>query len=396
MSHSETKNLRILSIFGTRPEAVKMAPVVHVLAQTSGVESFVCVTAQHRQMLDQVLELFSITPDFDLNLMQMDQSLALLTANVFTHLDPVISGIHPDWILAQGDTTTVMATALLAYYHRIRFGHVEAGLRTGDKWQPFPEEVNRQVAGVVADLHFAPTEWARSNLLNENVPAEKIYVTGNPVIDALHLVAGKPETPQVFDLLNKIGMPQVLDKSSQSHHLILVTAHRRENFGEPLENICSALRHLSDVYGENIRIVYPVHLNPNVQEPVYRMLGGIPNVYLFPPLDYLPMVHLMKRATLVLTDSGGLQEEAPGLGVPVLVMRTVTERPEGIEAGTVKLVGTDPECIITETRHLLDDPEARAKMARAVNPYGDGHAAQRITEAILQASGLTPAQREKD
>lgn len=370
-----------------------MAPVVYDLANTPGVDSFVCVTAQHRQMLDQVLDLFSIIPDFDLNLMQTDQSLAQLTANIFTHLDPVISDIQPHWILAQGDTTTVMATALLAYYHRIRFGHVEAGLRTGDKWQPFPEEVNRQVAGVVADLHFAPTQWARSNLIKENVPAEKIFVTGNPVIDALHLVAGQPKTPQVTELLEKIGIPHGSGTASLSSHLILVTAHRRENFGEPLENICSALRHLSEVYGENIRIVYPVHLNPNVQEPVYRILGDIPNIYLFPPLDYLPMVHLMKRATLVLTDSGGLQEEAPGLGVPVLVMRAVTERPEGIEAGTVKLVGTDPECIITETQRLLDDPEAHAKMARAVNPYGDGHAAQRITDAILQTSGIAPPLR---
>lgn len=370
-----------------------MAPVVFDLANTPGVDSYVCVTAQHRQMLDQVLDLFNITPDFDLNLMQTDQSLAQLTANVFTHLDPVISDIQPHWILAQGDTTTVMATALLAYYHRIRFGHVEAGLRTGDKWQPFPEEVNRQVAAVVADLHFAPTEWARSNLLKENVPAEKIFVTGNPVIDALHLVAGQPETPQVTELLEQIGIPYRLGTASQSSHLILVTAHRRENFGEPLENICSALLHLSDEYGENIRIVYPVHLNPNVQEPVYRILGDIPNIYLFPPLDYLPMVHLMKRAKLVLTDSGGLQEEAPGLGVPVLVMRAVTERPEGIEAGTVKLVGTDPKCIITETRRLLEDPEAHAKMAHAVNPYGDGHAAQRITDAILQTSGIAPPQR---
>jgi UDP-N-acetylglucosamine 2-epimerase (non-hydrolysing) len=389
MNNPEIKTLRILSIFGTRPEAVKMAPVVLNLERTSGIESFVCVTAQHRQMLDQVLDLFSITPNIDLNLMQTDQSLAQLTAKVFTHLDPVLSDLHPDWILAQGDTTTVMAAAMLAYYHRIRFGHVEAGLRTGDKWQPFPEEVNRQVAGVVADLHFAPTEWSRQNLLRENVPAENIVVTGNPVIDALHMISGRLETSQVRDLLNKIGIPQGSDRSSEAPRLILVTAHRRENFGKPLENICGALHHLANVYGDHISIVYPVHLNPNVQEPVLRLLGEIPNIYLIPPLDYLPMVQLIKRARLILTDSGGLQEEAPAFGVPVLVMRAVTERPEGIEAGTVKLVGTDPEYIITETRRLLDDPNAHAKMANAINPYGDGHAAQRIIAALLRSSGLT-------
>ncbi len=363
-----------------------MAPVVQALARTPGVESHVCVTAQHRQMLDQVLDLFAIVPDVDLDLMQADQSLAQLTAAIFTHLDPVLTDLRPDWILAQGDTTTVMATALLAYYHRIRFGHVEAGLRTGDKWQPFPEEVNRQVAGVVADLHFAPTEWSRQNLLRENVPSEKIVVTGNPVIDALHFVTAKPETPQVSQLFHQIGLPDRSDHSPNFPHLVLVTAHRRENFGRPLEQICAALRHLAETYGENIRLVYPVHLNPNVQEPVYRLLGDVPNIFLMPPLDYLPLVHLLKRATLVLTDSGGLQEEAPGLGVPVLVMRAVTERPEGVQAGTVKLVGTDPERIVTETRRLLDDPDAHAAMARAINPYGDGHAAERIISALLASS----------
>jgi len=363
-----------------------MAPVVQALARTPGVESHVCVTAQHRQMLDQVLDLFAIVPDVDLDLMQADQSLAQLTAAIFTHLDPVLTDLRPDWILAQGDTTTVMATALLAYYHRIRFGHVEAGLRTGDKWQPFPEEVNRQVAGVVADLHFAPTEWSRQNLLRENVPSEKIVVTGNPVIDALHFVAAKPETPQVSQLFHQIGLPDRSDHSPNFPHLVLVTAHRRENFGRPLEQICAALRHLAETYDENIRLVYPVHLNPNVQEPVYRLLGDVPNIFLMPPLDYLPLVHLLKRATLVLTDSGGLQEEAPGLGVPVLVMRAVTERPEGVQAGTVKLVGTDPERIVTETRRLLDDPDAHAAMARAINPYGDGHAAERIISALLASS----------
>lgn len=363
--------MRVLSIFGTRPEAVKMAPVIRALARTPGVESLVCVTAQHRQMLDQVLELFEITPNVDLDLMKPDQSLAELTARVFTHLDPVLADLNPDWVLIQGDTTTVVSAALLAYYHRVRVGHVEAGLRTGDKWQPFPEEVNRRVAGVAADLHFAPTEWSRQNLLRENIPAENIVVTGNPVIDALHWVSNKP-----YDLSS-------LDVPASDVRLITVTAHRRENFGRPLENICGALRQLAERYGDQLQIVYPVHLNPHVQEPVHRLLSDLPNIILLDPLDYLPMVHLMKRSTLVLTDSGGLQEEAPGLGVPVLVMREVTERPEGVEAGTVKLVGTDMDRIISETRRLLDDPQAHAVMAQAVNPYGDGHAAERIVEAVL-------------
>ena len=369
-----------------------MAPVVRKLAQTPGIESRVCVTAQHRQMLDQVLNLFGIFPDIDLNLMRPDQSLPELTAAIFTHLDPVFKKLKPDWVLAQGDTTTVMCTALLAYYNRARFGHVEAGLRTGNKWQPFPEEVNRMVAGITADLHFAPTEWSRQNLLKENVPAERIVVTGNPVIDALHYVVRQPPSSEALALLQQIGLSADPVESSArgveftAPRLVMVTAHRRENFGRPLENICAALRTLAETYGNSIRIVYSVHLNPNVQEPVYRLLKDVPNIILLPPLDYLPMVTLVKRARLMLTDSGGLQEEAPGLGVPVLVMREVTERPEGIEAGTVRLVGTDTQRIITEARRLLDDPQAHAAMARAVNPYGDGHAAERIVEALLAAS----------
>jgi UDP-N-acetylglucosamine 2-epimerase (non-hydrolysing) len=377
--------LRVLSVFGTRPEAVKMAPVVQKLAQAPGVESLVCVTAQHRQMLDQVLDIFGIAPDIDLNLMRPDQSLAALSAAIFTHLDPVIQDLRPDWVLAQGDTTTVMVTALLAYYHRVRFGHVEAGLRTGDKWQPFPEEVNRQVAGVVADLHFAPTECARQNLLKENVPAERIMVTGNPVIDALQTVAGRPPTTEVRRLLAQIGIPLEAKPGPAAPRLVMVTAHRRENFGEPFERICAALKGLAEIYGSRLQIVYPVHLNPNVQEPAHRLLGGVPNITLIPPLDYLPMVHMLQRATLLLTDSGGLQEEAPGLGVPVLVLREVTERPEGVQAGTVRLVGADTARILAEARRLLDDPLAHAAMAQAVNPYGDGHAAERIVAALLQA-----------
>jgi UDP-N-acetylglucosamine 2-epimerase (non-hydrolysing) len=384
-------SLRVLSIFGTRPEAVKMAPVVQVLAHTPQVTSLVCVTAQHRQMLDQVLGLFDIHPDVDLDLMQPDQNLASLTSAIFTHLDPILVSLKPDWILVQGDTTTVMASSIAAYYHHIHVGHVEAGLRTNDKWQPFPEEINRRLASVVTDLHFAPTDWARQNLLRENIPSQQIVVTGNPVIDALQAVVQMPATPDVLDLLKRLGIPHQASKSSpqasgNSPRLILVTAHRRENFGLPLEHICSAIKKLAKSYGEGIRIVYPVHLNPNVQEPVHRILGGIPNITLLEPLDYLPMVHLMKQASLVLTDSGGLQEEAPALGIPVLVMRAVTERPEGIQAGTVRLVGTDPKVIVTQACHLLDDHQAYAAMAQAINPYGDGKAALRIVNAILDLS----------
>lgn len=366
---------RILSVIGTRPEAVKMAPVVQLLRQTPGTESLVCVTAQHRQMLDQVLNLFDITPDIDLNLMKPNQSLAGITAAIFTDLDPVLRDLRPDWVLAQGDTTTVMATAMLAYYNRIRFGHVEAGLRTGDKFQPFPEEINRMVAGVVADLHFAPTEWSKQNLLRENVPAEKIIVTGNPVIDALQQVSEKPIPVEIQELLNK----------TYKRRIVLVTAHRRENFGQPLENICAALQNLAQSHKDDLQIIYPVHLNPNVQNVVYPRLDKIPNITLLPPLDYLPMVQLMKHAALVLTDSGGIQEEAPGFGIPVLVMRETTERPEGVAAGTVRLVGTDTETILSQAQLLLDNPDEYKKMAFSANPYGDGHAAQRIVEALLHA-----------
>ncbi len=366
--------MRVLSVFGTRPEAVKMAPIVHTLARTPGIESGVCVTAQHRQMLDQVLNLFAIRPDYDLDLMRENQSLADLSARIFRDLDPVLADFRPDWVLVQGDTTTVAITALLAYYRRIRVGHVEAGLRTHDKWQPFPEEINRRVAGVIADLHFAPTEWARRNLLAEGIPDSIIAVTGNPVIDALHVVASQPAPGDVTDLL------ETLHVGPGRQHLVLVTAHRRENFGPPLEEICLALRDLA-ARGD-LEIVYPVHLNPNVQEPVYRILGNVPHVTLLPPLDYLPLVHLLKRATLVLTDSGGIQEEAPAFGVPVLVLREVTERPEGVEAGVLKLVGTDQKRIVSEATRLLDDDAAYAAMARAVNPFGDGRAAIRIVERL--------------
>jgi UDP-N-acetylglucosamine 2-epimerase (non-hydrolysing) len=383
--------LRVLSVFGTRPEAVKMAPVVQALARTPEITSLVCVTAQHRQMLDQVLSLFDIHPDVDLDLMTPDQNLASLTADIFTHLDPVLVDLKPDWVLVQGDTTTVMASSLSAYYRRIRVGHVEAGLRTSDKWQPFPEEINRRLASVVTDLHFAPTEWARQNLLRENIPPSQIVVTGNPVIDALQAVVHLPATTEVLDLFKQIDFPYQRSELPQkalnlSPRLLLVTAHRRENFGEPLANICSALKILAETYGDAIRIVYPVHLNPNVREPVHRILGKIPHITLLDPLDYLPMVHLMKHASLVLTDSGGLQEEAPALGIPVLVLRAVTERPEGVQAGTVCLVGTETGAIVSHAQKLLDDPQVYASMAQAINPYGDGKAAQRIVKAILEIS----------
>lgn len=365
--------LKVLSIFGTRPEAVKMAPVVLRLAEMDGVEAKICVTAQHREMLDQVLTLFKLDADFDLNIMRPDQSLAELTAAVFSELDPILQSEKPDWILIQGDTTTVMAAALLGYYHRIRIGHVEAGLRTSDKWQPFPEEINRRVASVVSDLHFAPTTWAMENLLKEGVNPASIVVTGNPVIDALQMVIKQP-----CDLF--LGP---LRGISPEKRIILITAHRRENFGSPMKRIFTSLAQIAHEFADDCVLVYPVHLNPNVRTPAYEMLGGIPNIVLVDPLEYLPMVHLMERAHLVLTDSGGLQEEAPALGTPVLVMREVTERPEAIKAGTAKLVGTDLDKIVSQTRLLLNDPVEHNSMAKAINPYGDGHAAEKIVEALL-------------
>jgi UDP-N-acetylglucosamine 2-epimerase (non-hydrolysing) len=371
--------MKVLSVFGTRPEAVKMAPVVQKLARIPGVESRVCVTAQHRQMLDQVLNLFGIRPDYDLDLMRADQSLAEVSAAIFTDLDPVFARFKPDWVLVQGDTTTVAITSLLAYYRRIKVGHVEAGLRTHDKWQPFPEEINRRVAGVVADLHFAPTHQAQQNLLQEGIPNKAIAVTGNPVIDALKFVAKQPVPQEIEELLEKLEIAST--STGNGKQLILVTAHRRENFGKPLENICQALRKLAERC--DVEIVYPVHLNPNVLVPVKRILDSVSHVTLLPPLDYLPLVHLQKRAKIILTDSGGIQEEAPAFGVPVLVLRAVTERPEGVKAGTLKLVGTETASILREAVRLLDNPSAHAEMAKAVNPFGDGHAAERIIRALL-------------
>ncbi len=376
--------MKILSVFGTRPEAVKMAPIVRLLKQTKGIESRVCVTAQHRQMLDQVLELFQIKPEYDLDLMRDGQTMAQISAGIFTHLDPILEEFNPDWVLAVGDTTTVVTTSLLAFYRKIKFGHVEAGLRTHNKWHPFPEEINRRLATVTADLHFAPTQWSQGNLLREGVDPEKIHVTGNSVIDALNFVSKQDEPQEIKDLLDKLRINNQPTSKLKTNKLILVTAHRRENFGQPIENICRALKVLAA--REDVEIIYPVHLNPNVQAPVNRILKDVKHITLLPPLDYLPLVHLMKRATLILTDSGGIQEEAPAFGIPVLVMRETTERPEGVAAGTLKLVGTDSSHIVHEATRLLDDPVEYAKMAKASNPYGDGHAAGRIVEALLHAN----------
>jgi UDP-N-acetylglucosamine 2-epimerase (non-hydrolysing) len=366
--------LRVLTVFGTRPEAVKLGPVIRELERQgeSVVLSRVCVTAQHRAMLDQVLRAFGIQPHHDLNVMQDNQSPSQVASAVLQRLEPILRAEQPDWVLVQGDTTTVAAAALAAFYNRVRIGHVEAGLRTDDRWQPFPEEINRRVAGAVADRHFAPTPRARENLLRENVPAERILVTGNPGIDALQWITTQPEPPEVGRLAGDA-------------RVILVTAHRRENFGAPLEQICLALRDLARRYGDTVRLVYPVHRNPNVWEPVHRLLGEVPSITLCPPLDYLPNLHLMRRAYLVVTDSGGIQEEATGLGVPALVLREVTERPEGVAAGALRVVGTDRARIVHEVSRLLDDPQARAAMALppAQNPFGDGHAAPRIVASLL-------------
>jgi UDP-N-acetylglucosamine 2-epimerase (non-hydrolysing) len=371
------EKLRLLTIFGTRPEASKMCPVVLAAQANPNIESILCVTAQHRQMLDQVLDAFKVVPDYDLNLMQPDQSLAHITASILQNLDPVLKHVKPDWVLIQGDTTTVMAASILCYYNRIKIGHVEAGLRTGDKWQPFPEEINRKIAGVVADLHLAPTEHSRQNLLHEGINPNRIVVTGNPAIDALRIIISQPAPLEVKKLLSD---HHILENGKQ---LILVTAHRRENFGKPLEDICAAIKFLAIKYKEQYHFLYPVHLNPHVQEPVYQLLSNVSNITLIPPLDYLPMVHLLKEAKLVLTDSGGIQEEAAGLGKPTLVMREVTERPEGVTTGILRLVGTDPKRIISNTIQLLEDEQTYQTMAVANNPFGDGYAAEKIIQAVL-------------
>lgn len=364
---------RVLTVFGTRPEAIKMAPVVRALARRSHeFESIVVSTGQHREMLDSVLRLFQIEPDCDLGVMRPNQTLAGITASVLEKLDPILADVRPDWVLVQGDTTTAMAGSMAAFYRRIPVGHIEAGLRTADRAQPFPEEINRRITGVVADLHFAPTAWAADNLLREGVPGESVLVTGNTVIDAIQDVSQRRFDPTGTDLAAV---------AATSKRVIVVTAHRRESFGDGMLQICAALAELAN--RDDVHIVYPVHLNPQVQEPVRRLLGEHPNITLLPPQDYRPMVWLLQRSSLVITDSGGLQEEAPGLGKPVLVLRERTERPEGVEAGTVKLVGTDRRTIIDAASTLLDDRLAYGRMANAVNPYGDGRAAERILGALL-------------
>jgi len=354
-----------------------MAPIIKAMVRRP--EPFdvrVCVTAQHRQMLDEVLALFDIQPDYDLDLMRENQSLAELTADILTALEPVICQEEPDWILVQGDTTTAMAASFAGYYRHVRIGHVEAGLRTYDKLQPFPEEVNRRTTAILADIHFAPSKIAEANLLREGVHRRSIIVTGNTVVDALLQVVRREYD---FAKGQLAGIP--LDK-----RILLVTAHRRENFGKPLQAICEALRVISRRHAEDIHIVYPVHLNPEVRNPVPALLAGLSNVTLLEPLDYLSFVHLMNRSYIVLTDSGGLQEEAPSLGKPVLVLRNKTERPEAVRAGTSRLVGTETERIVEESEHLLNNPTAYEQMANAVNPYGEGHASERICQALLMTS----------
>lgn len=361
------KKRKILCVVGTRPEAIKMAPVILALKQESWAEVRVLATAQHRHMLDQVLKVFGIEQDIDLDIMRPNQALTTLTARLLLDLDGVLLSEKPDVVLAQGDTTTVMAVALACFYHRIPFGHVEAGLRTWDMQNPFPEEMNRVIAGRLARWHFAPTESSRQNLLREGVSATDIVVTGNTVIDALLGVAKQD-----------VELPVALDPTKR---LILVTAHRRENFGEPFERVCRALLTLLE-RNPDVQVLYPVHPNPNVRDAAHRLLGTHSRVVLCEPLDYLPFVAAMKRAYLILSDSGGVQEEAPALGKPVLVLRQETERPEAVQEGVVKLVGTDFNAIVSEAQRLLDDESAYRAMARGVSPYGDGHAAERIVKVL--------------
>ena len=374
--------MQILSVFGTRPEAIKMAPVVKAMIATSGIDARVCVTAQHRDMLDQVLGLFGIHPDYDLNIMKGGQDLTHITSAVLAGLRPVLGDFKPDRILVHGDTTTTLAASLAAFYRKIPVAHVEAGLRTGDIHRPFPEEMNRKLTDAIADLYFAPTEIAAANLRAEGAPQSRIIVTGNTVIDALFHVTALLRGDVRLRQEMKAQFPYLAD----GRRLILVTGHRRENFGEGFERICAALARLSE--RDDVSIVYPVHLNPNVREPVGRTLGDRAGIHLIEPLEYLPFVYLMEQAYLIITDSGGIQEEAPALGKPVLVTREVTERPEAVDAGTVKLVGTAIEAIVGESERLLDDDDVHAAMSRAHNPYGDGKASERIVKEIMLEAKL--------
>ncbi len=365
---------KVLFIFGTRPEAIKMAPLIKEMQKSGKFEERICVTAQHRQMLDQVLEVFRLEPDHDLNIMTGNQSLFDVTSKVISKLQDVLASEKPDLVVVQGDTTTTFAGALAAYYSRTKVAHLEAGLRTNNKFAPFPEEINRRITSVVADIHFAPTTWSRDNLIRENIPSEDIFVTGNTVIDALF---------HIVDLLKKTdrNFNQVLEGINFDGMVILITGHRRENFGEGFRNICEAIKDLATEFGE-VQFLYPVHFNPNVRKPVTEILHGVRNVHLVEPLDYEPFIYAMNKSYMVLTDSGGVQEEAPSLGKPVLVMRDTTERPEAVEAGTVKLVGTDKQKIVEGVSSLLTDEDEYSRMSRANNPYGDGRASERIVRIL--------------
>jgi len=399
--------MRVLSIFGTRPEAIKMAPVVKELGKhPTRMESVVCVTAQHRQMLDQVLKLFAIRPDIDLDLMEENQNLASLTARGITALTEVLQRVRPDLVLVQGDTTTAMVASLAAFYQQIAVGHVEAGLRTRNRYSPFPEEINRRLIGALATYHFAPTQAAADTLSAEGISVESIFITGNTVIDALLWTICQPPSLETIRFLIRHGIPIPIDNYSfygeqagdacapagDKHRLILVTAHRRENFGRPLENICRALQAIVH-RNPDVKIIYPVHMNPNVRGPVHGILNGHERIHLTEPLAYEAFAHLMSQAYLILTDSGGIQEEAPSLGKPVLVMRTETERPEAVTAGTAKVVGVDSAVILEETERLLYDHAAYQRMAKAINPYGDGKAAERIVKAIVSEGEELPRGR---
>ena len=390
--------LKVLFIFGTRPEAIKLAPLIQGMAQhTTSFTSLVCVTAQHRQMLDQVLELFRIVPDYDLNVMEDNQSPTQVASAVLSKLEAVLKKERPDWVLVQGDTTSAAAAAWAAFHAGARVGHVEAGLRTGDKWQPFPEEMNRRMTALIADLHFAPTEHSRRNLLKEGVHDERILVTGNSVVDALRWALQHEPTKGITDLLERLRknvtpgesldhLPPKRAKvkpNSQTPKIILVTAHRRENFGQPLENICTALRTVAENYRRQVQVIFLVHPNPNVAGLVRRMLGDVMGVTLLPPLDYVSMAHLLNESYLVVTDSGGLQEEATSLGKPILVIRKVTARPESVEAGTARVVGVESETINKHLTDLLDDATAYQVMARTDSVFGEGEATHKIISALL-------------
>lgn len=376
--------MKVMTIFGTRPEAIKLAPVIKKLEKHDGVECRICVTAQHRQMLDQVLNLFEIRPHYDLDIMGEDQTIFEVTIRGLQMLEKVLKKEKPDIVLVQGDTTTTFVASLAAYYLKIRVGHVEAGLRTGDKFNPFPEEINRKLTDAISDLYFAPTQRAKENLLREGVEEEKIFVTGNTVIDALLWIRNQQSSANSQKKLRrffseKYGLP------GDDRRLILVTGHRRESFGREFENICQGLKMITE-RNDDVEVVYPVHLNPNVQQPVNRILGKVKRVHLMEPLDYAPFVWLMNKSYLILTDSGGIQEEASFLGKPILVMRKRTERPEAIEAGVAKLVGTNSQSIFKETQNLLDNRDEYERMAKKVTTYGDGKAGERIIEISIEKS----------